>query len=103
MPDQVVQFSEGPFGGAVPVIVAPSPDFRVEIAYDLHCRALLMLIQKGFDRSVVSDYLFLLRLREQCPLEPPNLEPKEVEPFCALHNTSFYFVEVQSPVGEKCF
>ena len=62
-----------------------------------------MLIQKGFDGSVVSDDLFLVRLREQCPLKPPNLEPKEVEPFCALHNTSFSFAEVQSPLGEKCF
>jgi hypothetical protein len=102
MLDQMVQFSEGPFGGAVPVIVPPSPDFRVEIAYDLHCRTLLMLIQKGFASSVMSERLFLLRLRQQCPLEPPHLDPEDVEPFCALHDTSFGFAEVQSPVGEKC-
>ena len=101
MPDQVVEFSEGPFGGAVPVIVAPSPDFRVKVAYDLHCGTLLVLLQKGFDGSVMSEYLFLLRLYKQCPWKPPQLEPEEVDPLCAMDNTGFCFTQLESSVSKK--
>ena len=87
----------------MPVIGAPSPALRVESASDLPCRAVLLLLQKGFDRSGVSDDLCLLRVRAPCPLEPPNLDPQEVDPFCALPNPRFSFAEGQAPVGEKGF
>ena len=62
-----------------------------------------MLIRKGFARSVVAEPRLPVRLREQCPVEPPHLAPEEVDPCCALHETSFCCAEGQSPVGETCF
>jgi hypothetical protein len=90
----MVQLSEGPFGGAVSVIVAPAPHFRVEIVDDLDCWALLMLVQIGRDGAVVSAHLCLLRLREQGPWKPPDLEAEEVEPLCAMHDVRFGFTQV---------
>src|SRR5688572_12968466 len=101
MPHHMVQLSEGPFGGAVPVVVAPAPHFWVEVVDDLDCRALLMLMQIGGDGAVMSEHLGLLRLRPQGPWKPPDLESEEVEPLCAMHDVCFGFTQVESSFSKK--
>src|SRR5436305_2047490 len=101
MPNHMVQLSEGPFGGAVSVIVAPAPHFRVKVVEDLDCWALLMLVQIGSDGAGVSEHLCLLRLRQQSPWKPPDLESEEVEPLCAMHDVRFGFTQVESSFSKK--
>lgn len=93
MPDEMVQLSEGPFGGAVSVVVAPTPHERIQGMNDLDCGALLMLVQRGSDGAVVSEHLGLLRLRQPSPWKPPALESEEVDPLCAMHNARFGFTQ----------
>jgi hypothetical protein len=75
----------------VSVVVAPAPHCRVEVVDDLDCWALLMLVQIGGNGAVMSEHLGLLRLRQQSPWKPPDLESEEVEPLCAMHDVGFGF------------
>jgi hypothetical protein len=54
-----------------------------------------VLPQIGFDGSDMSDYLVLLRPCQQFVLEPPDLEPEEVEPFRDMHDPGFGFIDLQ--------
>src|SRR4030095_4068074 len=101
MPHHMVQLSVGPFGGAVSVVVGAAPHFRVEVVDALDCWALLMLVQIGGDGAVVSEHLGLLRLRQQSPWKPPDLESEEVEPLCAMHDVGCGFTQVESSFSKK--
>jgi hypothetical protein len=83
----MVQVSEGPCGGAVSGVVAPTPPARVEVVDDLDCWALLLLGQIGGADAVMSAHLGLLRLRQHGPWQPPELASEEVAPSvrCTIH------------------
>jgi hypothetical protein len=49
----------------------------------------------------VSEHLGLLRLRQQSPWKPPDLESEEVEPLCAMHDVGCGFTQVESSFSKK--
>ena len=92
-------------GCAVSVVVCPSSYDWIERLDNLHSRGLLMCVQVGtYSPDMLQDF-FLLWDGQQCsPLpEFPDVKPKEVTPFCAMHDPGFGFTECQSSFLEKFF
>ncbi len=93
-PHLVIGFAEGPLGCAVPIVVCPTPNHGVEVAYHLPGGSLLVVVEVRLDAPQVLQHFGFRGLGEQFILEAAHFEPEKVEALIDVPNAGFRFAEL---------